>query len=171
MRIKYTAKEYKPEDHKGVGNHSFYAVPLLNGTLTSAELIQEACSKTSIEESIMTAAVKEYIKAVQNNVLKGFRCNIGDGFIQVYPGLSVSVNDDLAAKMTQGKQTVATADLVKANNANAKSRLAATVLTKFSQKFAAEVQWQKVKADGTAVEEEEDITQGNTPGDGGGLDA
>jgi hypothetical protein len=42
------------------------------------------------------------------------------------------------------------------------------VHSKFSQKFASEVSWQKVDASGSPVEEQEDITQGNENVNGGG---
>ena len=59
-----------------------------------------------------------------------------------------------------GKLVVATAEMLTANNAH--SRLGCSVHKKFSAKFATEVQWQKVDANGNEVsDDEEDITQGN----------
>ncbi len=66
-KVKYYAKE-----NTKVGTHSFYAVPVPNGTLTFNEVREEACRNTSIEPSIMKAAVAEYMKTVQSNVLKGY---------------------------------------------------------------------------------------------------
>lgn len=48
-------------------------MPVPNGTLTFNEVCEEACRNTSIEPSIMKAAVAEYMKTVQANVLKGFQ--------------------------------------------------------------------------------------------------
>jgi hypothetical protein len=87
-KVKYYAKE-----NTKLGTHSWYAVPVPNGTLTFDELCQEACENTSIEPSIMRAAVTEYMKVVKRNVLKGFRVPVGDQFITVYPNLNVSVKD------------------------------------------------------------------------------
>lgn len=61
------------------------AVPVPNGTLTFNEVCEEACRNTSIEPSIMKAAVAEYMKTVQANVLKGFRVPVGEQFTTVYP--------------------------------------------------------------------------------------
>lgn len=89
-KVKYYAKE-----NTKLGTHSWYAVPVPNGTLTFDELCQETCENTSIEPSIMRAAVTEYMKVVKRNVLKGFRVPVGDQFITVYPNLNVSVKEGL----------------------------------------------------------------------------
>jgi len=154
-KVKYYAKE-----NKKVGTHSFYAVPLPNGTLTFDELCEEACENTTIEASILRAAVTEYMKVVKRNVLKGFRVPLGDQFITVYPNLQLSVKDH---KDNQGNMVVATAKMLVATNG--KSRLGATVSMRFSQEFASSVSWQKVDAKTGAVIEEEDIVDGSdTPG-------
>lgn len=158
-KVKYFAKE-----NKKVGTHSFYAVPQPNGTLTFDELCEEACENTTIEASILRAAVTEYMKVVKRNVLKGFRVPLGDQFITVYPNLQLSVKD---TKDEHGNLVVATAKML--NAANGKSRLGATVSPKFSQEFASSVSWQKVDKNGAPVDDEEDdITDGSdTPGGGG----
>ena len=157
-KVKYYAKE-----NTKVGTHSFYAVPIPNGTLTFDELCREACDNTSIEVSLMKAAVTEYIKVVQRNVLKGFRTPVGEQFITVYPNLNVSVKDQ---KDREGNIIkVATAKMLSA--ANGKSRLGATVSVNFSREFAMSVQWQKVDERTGAAIEDEDITDGSdTGGDG-----
>ncbi|MBQ9637131.1 MAG: hypothetical protein IJV36_04440 [Prevotella sp.] len=88
-------------------------MPVPNGTLTFNEVCEEACRNTSIEPSIMKAAVAEYMKTVQANVQKGFRVPVGEQFITVYPNLNVSVKDTKDAKT--GEVTVATAKMVTAN--------------------------------------------------------
>ena len=152
-KVKYYAKE-----NTKLGTHSFYAVPVPNGTLTFDEVCDEACRNTSIEPSIMKAAVAEYMKAVQANVLKGFRVPVGDKFLTVYPNLTASVKD------ADGK--VVTAKDLTANKG--KSRLGASVAVKFSQEFAANVSWQKIDERTGAAIEDEDITDaggGSTPGE------
>lgn len=153
-KVKYYAKE-----NTKVGTHSFYAVPVPNGTLTFDEVCTEACRNTSIEPSIMKAAVAEFMKTVQSNVLKGFRVPIGEQFITVYPNLNVSVKDTEVG----GKKVVATAKMVTANKG--KSRLGATVSVKFSQEFASNVSWQKIDERTGATIEDEDITDGGDDGD------
>lgn len=106
-KVKYYAKE-----NTKLGTHSFYAVPVPNGTLTFNEVCEEACRNTSIEPSIMKAAVAEYMKTVQANVLKGFRVPVGELFITVYPNLNASVKD---TEDKQGNKTVATAKILTAN--------------------------------------------------------
>lgn len=157
-KVKYYAKE-----NTKLGTHSWYAVPVPNGTLTFDELCQEACENTSIEPSIMRAAVTEYMKVVKRNVLKGFRVPVGDQFITVYPNLNVSVKD---TKNQDGTvKDVATAKMVTASKG--KSRLGASVSINFSKQFAMEVSWQKVDETGAAVEEEDITDGGTTPGGGG----
>ena len=72
-----------------------------------------------------------------------------------------------------GQLVVATADMVSARAAE--SRLGCTVATKFSQEFAANVQWQRIDATGAAVDEPDDVTDdenaqtgGDTSGNQGG---
>lgn len=163
-KVKYYAKE-----NTKVGTHSFYAVPVPNGTLTFNEVCEEACRNTSIEPSIMKAAVAEYMKTVQSNVLKGFRVPVGDQFLTVYPNLNASVKDVKDSKT--GEVTVATAKMLTANKG--KSRLGASVSIKFSQEFANNVSWQKIdERTGAPVEDEDIIDGGDTPGggDGGSVD-
>jgi len=156
-KVKYYAKE-----NTKLGTHSFYAVPVPNGTLTFDEVCEEACRNTSVEPSLMKAAVAEYMKAVKANVLKGFRVPVGEQFLTVYPNLNASVKD---TKDKDGNVTVATAKMLTANKG--KSRLGASVAIKFSQKFANEVRWHKIdERTGMAVEDEEDITDGGTTPDG-----
>lgn len=155
-KVKYYAKE-----NTKLGTHSWYAVPVPNGTLTFDELCQEACENTSIEPSIMRAAVTEYMKVVKRNVLKGFRVPVGDQFITVYPNLNVSVKD---TKNQDGTvKEAATSKMVTASKG--KSRLGASVAINFSKQFAMEVSWQKVDETGAAIEEE-DITDGGDTGGG-----
>lgn len=156
-KVKYYAKE-----NTKLGTHSFYAVPVPNGTLSFDEMCEEACENTSIEPSLMRAAVAEYMKAAKRNVLKGFRVALGDQFITIYPNLQASVKD---TKDKNGNTVVATARMLTA--ATAKSRLGATVSIKFSQEFASQVSWQKIDERTGAVIDDEDITDGGTTGDDG----
>ena len=159
-KVKYTIKE-----NKKVGTHSFYAMPVPNGTLDFMEVCEEACENTSIEPSLMRAAVTEYMKAVKRNVLKGFRCALGDQFIYVYPNLEASLKDK---KDAQGN-IIEVAKIEDFTLAGAKSLLGATVSKKYSAQFAANVSWQRVDASGAAVEEEDITDNGDdTPGGGGG---
>ena len=157
-KVKYIIKE-----NTKVGTHSFYAVPVTNGTLDFMEVCEEACENTSIEPSLMRAAVTEYMKAVKRNVLKGFRVAVGEQFIYLYPNLEASLKDqkDAQGNITEG----ATSE--KFNLAGAKSRLGATVSKKYSAQFAAEVSWQRVDASGAAIEEEDITDGGDTPSGGG----
>ena len=143
--------------------HRFYAVKDQNGTLTFNEVCEEACRNTSIEPSIMKAAVAEYMKTVQANVQKGFRVPVGEQFITVYPNLNASVKD---TEDKQGNKTVATAKMLTANKG--RSRLGASVSIKFSQEFASQVSWQKVDERTGAEIPEEDITDGADDNTGGG---
>ena len=76
----------------------------------------------------------------------------------MYPNITCSVKDELNPDDTIKK--VAEAKDVTASRA--KSRLGCTVSSKFSQQFASSVSWQKVDKNGDPVDDEEDITQGNT---------
>ena len=59
-KVKYYAKE-----NSSIGTHSFYAVPIPNGTLTFDELLDEAMDGKSVEPSIAKACVTEFMKAVK----------------------------------------------------------------------------------------------------------
>ena len=59
-KVKYYAKE-----NSTIGTHSFYAVPIPNGTLTFDELLDEAMDGKSVEPSIAKACVTEFMKAVK----------------------------------------------------------------------------------------------------------
>ena len=122
----------------------------------------------------MKAAVAEYMKTVQANVLKDFRVPVGEQFITVYPNLNASVKD---TEDKQGNKTVATAKMLTANKG--RSRLGASVSIKFfdfkqsgiaerSQEFASQVSWQKVDERTGAEIPEEDITDGADDNTGGG---
>ena len=149
-KVKYTVKE-----NSRVGTHSFYAIPVPTGVLEFRELCEEACEDNTYSIEEMTGCVSKFMKAVQRETLRGFRCKLGEDFLTVYPNITVSVKDH---KDKEGNDVIATAAMVTANNA--KSRLGCSVHKKFSAKFAAEVSWQKVDASGAAIEDE-DITQGN----------
>ena len=153
--------KYSVHENTKVGTHSFYAVPQPNGTLDFDEVCEEACTNTSIEPSIMRAAVTEYMKVVKRNVLKGFRVSVGEQFLFVYPNLMASVKDK---KDAQGNviKAVTVEDF---SLTGAKSRLGASVSKNFSAEFANKVSWQRVDAK-TGLPVEEDITDNG--GGGGG---
>lgn len=152
-KLKYYIKE-------AISNHVHYcyAIPVANGTLSFDELCEEACENTSIEPSIMRAAITEYMKVVKRNVLKGFRVPLGEKFITVYPNLQASLKDSTDK---DGNTVVAKPEDLNANKG--KSRLGATVSAKFSLQFANEVSWQKVdKATGAVLDQQDDdITDGS----------
>ena len=160
-KVKYTIKE-----NTKVGTHSFYAVPVVNGSLDFLEVCEEACENTSIEPSLMRAAVTEYMKAVKRNVLKGFRCAVGEQFLFVYPNIMASIKD----KKDDHGNIIEVAMASKFSIAGAKSRLGASVSPKYSAQFAAEVSWQRVDASGAAVEDEDITDGGSGTGSGGGGD-
>ena len=158
-------------ENSHVGTHSFYAIPQWTGTLTTEEILEEALDGKSIEPSVAKAAIEEFMKAVQRNVKKGFRCQLGKEFLTVYPNIQASVKDE--KDKTTGAVIPATADMV--NIAAGKARLGCTVSKKFSAQFAADVSWSRVKGAATASDEDQDddITQGNEnveTGTGGGTD-
>ena len=156
-KVKYYGKE-----NNKVGRHSFYAVPVPNGTVEFDEVCEEACRNTSIEPSMMRAAVTQYMQAVQANVLKGFRVQVGEHFLIVYPNLFASVRDEVDK---DGRVTKA-ATLKMLSAKKGKSRLGASVAVKFSQAFARNVSWQKVdERTGAEIPDEEDITDGADGGE------
>ena len=152
-KIKYAVKE-----NTKTGRHSWYAVPVFNGTLSFNELCEEACDDNTYSVEEMAGCVSKFMKVVQREATRGFRCRLGNDFLTVYPNLQCSVKDELNPDNTVKK--AAEAKDVRANNA--KSRLGCTVSSKFSAQFAASVSWQKVDKNGNEVEEEDDITQGNS---------
>ena len=154
---------YKAAENTKVGTHSFYAIPQFAGTLTADELYEEACQDNTYNVSEMRGCVEAFMVAVQREVQRGFRCQLGKDFLTVYPNLQLSVKDT-QDKVT-GEVTVATAKML--NAANGKSRLGCTVSTKFSDEFAKNVSWQKVDGEGQPISDSDDATQGNENVDGG----
>lgn len=152
-KIKYAVKE-----NSKTGRHSWYAVPVFNGTLSFNDLCEEACDDNTYSVEEMAGCVSKFMKVVQRETARGFRCRLGNDFLTVYPNLQCSVKDELNPDNTVKK--AAEAKDVRANNA--KSRLGCTVSSKFSAMFAAAVSWQKVDKNGNDIEEEDDITQGNS---------
>lgn len=152
-KIKYAVKE-----NTKTGRHSWYAVPVFSGTLSFNELCEEACDDNTYSVEEMAGCVSKFMKVVQREATRGFRCRLGNDFLTVYPNLQCSVKDELNPDNTLKK--AAEAKDVRANNA--KSRLGCTVSSKFSAQFAASVSWQKVDKNGNEIEEEDDITQGNS---------
>ena len=157
-KVKYVLKE-----NSKFGSHSIYAAPATNGTLDFADICEEACEKTSIEPSLLRAAVTEYMRAVKRNVLKGFRCAVGEQFIYVYPNLEASLKD----KKDEQGNIIEVAKFEKFTLAGAKSRLGATVSKKYSAQFAADVSWQRVDASGAVIEEEDIVDDGGDTPSGG----
>ena len=154
IKVKYFAKENLNFD-----THSFYAVPVPNGTASFDEVCEHACEDSSIEVSLMKAAVTEYMRAVRAYLKMGFRVQVGTQFLTVYPMLDLSVKD---TEDKDGKPVIATADMVTANKG--RSRLGATVAVKFSQEFAKSVYWQKIdEKTGAEVSDEEDVVEEDGP--------
>ena len=151
FKIKYTTRE-----NTKVGTHSFYAVPVPTGLLEFRDLCEEACEDNTYNTEEMMGCVSKFMKVVQRETLRGFRCKLGEDFLTVYPNITMSVKDTTDKS---GNLIVATDKMVNANSA--KSRLGCSVSKKFSAKFASEVSWMKVDAKGNVVDDEEDITQGN----------
>lgn len=134
IKVKYYARE-----NKMLGRHSYYAMPVPNGTMSFDELCEDACRNTNIEVSLMKAAVTEYIRSVQRNVLLGFRVPIGEDFVTITPHLKASVADYWNEK---GELVEATPDML--NPAKGKSTLTSSISPKFCRRFADNVSWQKV---------------------------
>ena len=161
IKVKYFVKENFNFD-----THSFYAVPVPNGTMSFDEVCEEACRNTSIEKSLMKAAVAEYMATVQLNLKKGFRVQVGESFVTLYPTLDISVKDTVDEK---GQPVVATAKMVTANKG--KSRLGATVAVKFSREFAQNVSWQKIdeRTGAEVTDDGDDIVDGGDDDSGGAM--
>lgn len=150
-KIRYSAKE-----NNRVGTHSFYGQAIPTGKLSFRELCEEACEDNTYSVEEMQGCVSKFMKAVQREALRGWRCQLGEDFLTIFPQIDTSIKDYTDK---EGKLVVVTADMLTA--VGAKSRLGCSVHKKFSAKFASEVSWQKVDASGNDIEEEEDITQGN----------
>lgn len=142
-------------DDNRLGKHVVYAKAKSTGTLTFQEMCEKACEKTSIEESLMNAAVKEYMKKAQELLIMGYRVPLGDNFITLRPVLQCSATDQKDEKT--GEVTVATPDMIRP--ANGISRVAATVSAKFSKLFALSVSWKRDDKAADDEDDEDDATQ------------
>jgi hypothetical protein len=155
-------------DDTRLGKHVVYAKAKSTGTLTFQEMCEKACEKTSIEESFMEAAVKEYMKKAQELLLMGYRVPLGDNFITLRPVLQCSVTDK--EDPVTHEVTVATPDMIRP--ANGISRVAAAVSQKFSKTFAISANWKRDDKATDDEDDEDDATQvtdePETPPSGGG---
>lgn len=153
------------------GKHYVAARVKYAGKLSFDALCEEACDGNVIKPSEMKNAVALYLDALKRNVKKGFRCELGDQFLSIYPKISCTSVDDENTKYVAKKEDV------KASRKDCKKSIGATVNVLFSQDFAQNVNWQKVDGNGTPVDDgDEDITDnpsggGTTkPGESGNLD-
>lgn len=154
-------------DDNRLGKHVVYTKAKSTGTLTFSEMCQKSCEKTSIEESLMEAAVKEYMKKAQELLIMGYRVPLGDNFITLRPVLQCSVTD--TKDETTGEVTVATPAMIRPTSGI--SRVAASVSAKFSKLFALSVSWKREtnSADDEEEDDEDDATQvTDEPGDNQG---
>ncbi len=150
------------------GTHYVAAKSVLAGTLDFQYLCEEACDGNSIKPSEMVNAVSLFVETVKRNLKKGFRCNVGDQFLTVYPKIRCTAVDE-KDPVTGAVTHVAEPEEVKASMATCKKSIASTVSSVFSQDFASSVQWQKVKANGELVDDEEDDEENeDIPGGSGG---
>ena len=163
IKINYYGKE-----NNTIGVHSYYAVPLSNGTLEFEQACEESCRNLGVLPSQMRLCVQEFMKTVQMNLLKGFRVQLGDEFLTLYPNLTLSVKDTV---QPDGTKKVATASMLRANLG--KSRIGCTVHFNFSNEFARNVSWQRVNERTGAVVDDpaEDITQPDTGSEDTSADA
>lgn len=158
--------KYKVMESDSLGKHVVFAKAITTGSLTFQEMCEKACEKTSIEESLMQAAVKEYMKKAQELLIMGYRVPLGDQFITLRPVLQCSVTDK--EDPVTHEVTVATPDMIRPSSGI--SRVAAAVSGKFSKLFALSVSW---KRDDKATDDEEDdddatqVTDDPTPSGGG----
>lgn len=151
--------DYTYNENTKTGTHSFYARPVSKGTLTMDDLLQEALGGTSIEPSIGRAVITEFMKTVQREVQRGFRCQLGERFLTIYPTLELSVKD---AEDARTHETIVASPKM-LNAANAYSRLGCTVHPAFSKEFAKNVSWRKVDRTGTAEDPEGDDIMDDNP--------
>lgn len=147
VRIEYFAKE-----NTKVGTHSFYPQPKSKGTFGFERMCKKAAKNTTVEEDTVRQAVREYMKVAQEALLEGYRVEIGDQFVTLWPNLRGSVKDEL-----NDDGTVKRAVTAKELTANkCKSRVGATVNPVFSSEFERLVKWVKTDKAGNIIDEEDD---------------
>ena len=169
VKIEYFAKE-----NTKVGTHSFYPQPKSKGTFGFERMCKKAARNTTVEEDTVRQAVREYMKCAQEALLEGYRVEIGEQFVTLWPNLRGSVKDELNQDGTV-KKTVTAKDLTALK---CKSRVGATVSAVFSDEFERQVKWVKTDKAGNVIDEEDDTLtnedqlnnepQGTGEGNGGG---
>jgi hypothetical protein len=156
--------DYYGKENVKLGTHSFYPVPIPNGTYGFQQICELAAKNTTIEAHTIADAVKEYMKVVREKLCDGFRAEIGEKFVTLGPNLKGSVKDELNQDGTV-KRAVTLKDLT-ANKC--KSRVSAIVNPQFSDEFERSVSWRKTDKHGTPIEDEEDATETNEEADQNG---
>ncbi len=155
--------DYYVRENSKLGTHSFYPVPIPNGTYGFEQICEQAAKNTTLEAHTIAAAVKEYMKVVQEKLLDGFRAEVGQKFLTVGPNLKGSIKD--YEDPTTHETVVATAKMLTANKC--KSRVSAVVNAAFSDEFERSVSWRKTDKSGVPVTDEEDATETNEETAGG----
>ena len=153
-----TTVQYGTYEGTSQGKHYVAARVKYAGKLSFDALCEEACDGNVIKPSEMKNAVSLFIDALKRNVKKGFRCEMGEQFLSLYPKIQCTAVDD------PEKKYVAKAEDIKASRKDCRKSIGATVNVLFSQDFAQNVQWQKVDGQGSPVEEDDDITEGGETG-------
>lgn len=156
--------EYVAQENTKVGTHSFYPKPKSKGTFGFERMCKKAAKNTTVEEDTIRQAVREYMRVAQEALLEGYRVEIGEQFVTLWPNLRGSVKDELNQDGTV-KRAVTAKDLTALK---CKSRVGATVSAVFSSEFERQVKWVKTDRSGNLIDEEDDTltndeTQGNEP--------
>lgn len=147
---------YYVRENNKVGTHSVFAQPQSKGTYGFERMCKKAAEKTTIEPHTVRAAVEEYINIAKEALKEGYRVDIGQDFVQLYPNLRGSLKDELNADGTV-KRAVTPKDL---KIQHLKSRVGATVDPDFSDEFAKAVSWQRTDRQGNVIDDE-DATETN----------
>lgn len=129
---------YKVLENKKVGTHSFYAQPDYTGTLDMNFILDRTCKNLGINAGVAKAVVSAMQDTIKWYLLRGYRCQIGEDFLTVYPNIRLSVKDHIDS---DGNLVVADYSMLNANSV--KASVECTVHPKFSKKFDYESKWEK----------------------------
>lgn len=137
-----------------VGIHGFFARPVFRGTLDFETFVKDSLEDTTYNPNEVIGAFKVLQKKMLSQLTKGFRIDIGEDFISLYPNCVLTMKD---YKDKDGNDVAVTADMLKTSDLV--TRIGCTVSNKFKKAFAADVEWEKVNKNGQVIDD--DITQGN----------
>ena len=131
------------------GRHGWFAAFQSRGTVDWRTTVQDALEKTTYDPQEFISAFAIVLKQVQKEMARGYRVDIGEDFMTIWPNSKARVLDSIDP--STGQTIVATPDDLKKVEIETKG--GCTFYKSFIQTLSAMIKWKKVT--GTSVDNQE----------------